>query len=149
MIIKELEELFIRDLDMLIENLHEIPEEFLWETPVGVTNSSGVLAQHVIGNLKHFVGKGLGKFDYNRNREREFKNTGVKKDELIKEAEQVKEYIKRVFKHLDQDKMEEPYPLNISYDYSTGKFLCHLYGHLNYHLGQLNYLRRIISQNKG
>jgi hypothetical protein len=26
---------------------------------------------------------------------------------------------------------------------STGKFLLHLYGHLNYHLGQIDYLRRV------
>jgi uncharacterized damage-inducible protein DinB len=39
------------------------------------------------------------------------------------------------------------YPLQVlGYPMTTTYFLVHLYGHLNYHLGQVNYLRRLLQQ---
>jgi hypothetical protein len=42
--------------------------------------------------------------------------------------------------------LEETYPLEVlGYPMSTQYFLIHLYGHLNYHLGQVNYHRRLVA----
>jgi hypothetical protein len=41
--------------------------------------------------------------------------------------------------------LEKDYPQQVlGRTFTTGGFLMHLAGHLNYHLGQINYHRRII-----
>ena len=142
----DLLDLMKRDLDKVIENVKAIPEEQLWETPEGVTNSCGVLARHLAGNLNHYIGYGLGATGYIRDRDLEFTSTGVTGEDLVSQLEKLKKTMETVFQALDSEKLDEEYPLDIPYDASVQKFLIHLYGHLNYHLGQMNYLRRILSQ---
>lgn len=140
----EFNELFQRDLDRLIDNLKETPDDKLWEVPQQVSNSCGVLAQHLVGNLNHFIGKGLGDLDYIRQREVEFSNTETSKEELIEDIQELKERLDNTIPEIDDEMLNKEYPLKISYDVSARQFLAHLYGHLNYHLGQINYLRRML-----
>lgn len=147
--IEELIELFDRDLERLESELQRIPADFLWETIPGTVNSVGVLAQHIVGNLNHFIGTALGKTDYVRDREREFTQTDVSVSELINHVNMTSEMIHKVLGDLDEDKLSDSYPLDIPMDYTVHKFLLHLYGHLNYHLGQANYLRRNLSEKEG
>lgn len=142
---KDLRLLFERDLNVLIENIKDTSDELLWKVPDGVTNSCGVLAQHLVGNLNHFIGQGIGNSGYVRDREKEFTNTGRSKEELIRDIEELKDTLGNVFESLEERSLSEDYPLDISYDATTQQFLLHLYGHLNYHLGQINYLCRILS----
>ncbi len=146
--IEELHELFIRDLERLESELTLISGEYLWKTVPGVVNSCGVLAQHIVGNLNHFIGTALGNTEYIRNREKEFTETGVSADKLINDINETSEMIVHVFNGLTNDRLKESYPLDIPMDYTIHKFLLHLYGHLSYHLGQVNYLRRILSENQ-
>jgi uncharacterized damage-inducible protein DinB len=141
---KDLQLLFERDLNTLIENIRSIPDEVLWDAPDGVTNSCGVLAQHLVGNLNHFIGHGIGETGYVRNREKEFTNTGLSKEKLINDIQELKATLVDVFENLEKEDLHEDYPLDTSYDATIQQFLLHLYGHLNYHLGQINYLRRIL-----
>lgn len=144
---REIRSLYKRDLDLLIENLVATPEQELWHIPEGVSNSIGILAQHLVGNLNHFIGEGIGEVGYVRQREQEFATSESTREELIQDVEELKETLDQVFDLLEDDALAEEYPLDISYEFSTGGFLIHLYGHLNYHLGQINYLRRIMSEN--
>lgn len=137
--------LFRRDLDTFIQNLEVFPDEKLWKVPDGVKNSSGMLAQHIVGNLNYFIGVGLGDTGYKRNRPQEFTNTGRSKKELINDLLNTQEMIEEVLGNFSEDELDNDYPLTVSYDYTTRRFLFHLYGHLSYHLGQLNYLRRLLS----
>lgn len=134
-----------RDLDRLIDNLKETPEEDLWRVPEGVSNSCGMLVQHLVGNLNHFIGKGLGKTGYVRQRDHEFTATKKPKEELIQSVQELKVTLDRVFDAIADDNFDEGFPMDLPFEASTGGFLVHLYGHLNYHLGQINYLRRIKS----
>lgn len=147
--IEELRELFNRDLERLASELQQIPDKYLWETQPGVLNSAGVLTQHIVGNLNHFIGTALGNADYKRDRVREFTSTGVSKDKLIDDVNNTSQIINPILENLDKDDLSNSYPMDIPMDYSVYKFLLHLYGHLNYHLGQANYLRRILSENQG
>ncbi|MGD8748825.1 MAG: DinB family protein [Balneolaceae bacterium] len=144
-LVENLQSLFERDLKRLIENIEAIPEEVLWESREGVTNSCGVLAQHLVGNLNHFIGKGLGKTGYIRQREKEFQPSYMSKEELIGDIKKLSKTMNSIFNKMDDQMLIEEYPMSIPFDYSTREFLLHLYGHLNYHLGQINYLRRILS----
>ncbi len=145
--ISELRDLFLRELDSLSKELEYIDEDHLWKNLPGVTNSCGVLIQHLAGNLQHFVGAGLGNTGYIRDREKEFTDTGISKSELESQIQETVTMIKNVFPKLTEEQLEKDYPMDLSYDFTSRQFLYHLYGHLNYHLGQVNYLRRILSEN--
>lgn len=136
---------YLRDLDRVIENIRETPEGDLWRVPDGVSNSIGVLVQHLVGNLNHFIGEGLGKTGYVRQREQEFTSAETSKQELIQSVEELKDTLDQVFDAVEEGVFDESYPMNLPFEASVGGFLIHLYGHLNYHLGQINYLRRIQS----
>jgi uncharacterized damage-inducible protein DinB len=46
---------------------------------------------------------------------------------------------------LDSGALDRKYPENVlGAELTAGQFLVHLHGHLNYHLGQIDYLRRIL-----
>lgn len=145
-LIRELSKLFERDLGQLIRNLEETDPDNLWRTPKGVANSCGVLVQHITGNLNHFIGTGLGETGYVRERDLEFTNTGRSKEELLKDLRNLREMVSLVINGLDPDRLEQPYPLKFPYDYNIREMLVHLYGHLSYHTGQVNYLRRMLAK---
>lgn len=143
--IKTINKLYHRDLDRLSYEITEIPDKYLWQKLPGVINTCGVLTQHLIGNLQHFIGKELGGTNYVREREREFTNTGISKSELLNDINELKNVIATVllaYKPEDLDTPSESFP----YESSVQEGLMHLYGHLNYHLGQVNYLRRMIGK---
>lgn len=142
---RDMRSYYQRDLDRLIENIRETPDEDLWHVPEGVSNSCGVLVQHLVGNLNHYIGEGLGQTGYVRQRDREFATTKTSKEELIQSVEQLKDTLDQVFDAIENNNFDEDYPADLPFEASTGGFLVHLYGHLNYHLGQFNYLRRIQS----
>jgi len=140
---QDLQQLYKRDLDRLAKNLENIPEDKLWEIPDGVTNSCGVLVQHIVGNLHHFIGNGMGSTGYVRQRDEEFANTGKSKKELLDQIDGLQEMLDEVFANIDNEQLTNKFPLDIPFDGTARSFLLHLYGHLNYHLGQMNYLRRM------
>ena len=141
---KSIIHLYQRDLDLLFNEIEAIPEDLLWEKRPGIINSCGVLAQHLVGNLRHYIGASLGNTGYEREREREFTNTGRSKEELLQDIEELKKEIKSVLsQHKIQD-LKADYPGKLPFESTVYEALIHLYGHLNYHLGQINYLRRMI-----
>lgn len=142
---KEVRSYYLRDLDQVVENLRKMPEEELWKAPAGVSNSCGVLVQHLVGNLNHYIGEGLGQTGYVRQREQEFVSTEKTKSDLIQDVEDLKITLDDVFDAIGEADLNAEYPMELSFDATIGGFLVHLYGHLNYHLGQINYLRRIQS----
>jgi len=135
----ELAALFRRDLTKLAMQVRAFPKvEMLWEVPgAGVTNSAGNLAVHLEGNLREYIGRQLGGLEYTRVRDREFsdKGLGVEVD-----------LIPGVVASLTQEKLEATYPENVlGAPLSTRQFLVHLQGHLNYHLGQIDSMRRMLT----
>lgn len=147
--LESLTELFTRDLNRLKTEIKQVKDEHLWEKSDGITNSCGVLSQHITGNLLHYIGYALGNTGYIRDRDKEFTRTGISKEQIIEGIDDASSMIQDVIKDLDEDQLDTEYPLDSPTKYTTYQFLVHLYGHLNYHLGQVNYLRRILDENKG
>lgn len=144
-----LPELFERDLQRLYNEVQLMPESLLWETPSGITNCCGVLAQHMVGNLNHYIGHVLAGNNYQRNRDREFTVTGVPKEQLLAEIQETTKSIPQNLSALEMDDLKAGDSTAFPMDYTPYQFLLHLYSHLSYHLGQFNYLRRILTENKG
>lgn len=140
--------LFERDLQKLITEIESYPtEESLWKTVPGIANSGGTLALHLIGNLNHFIGAVLGKTGYIRNREAEFADRNVPRQKLNREIGDTLTMIATTFQQLTTEELEASYPIDVFGEpMKTAFFLIHLESHLGYHLGQVNYHRRIVGR---
>jgi hypothetical protein len=142
----ELAALLRRDLVRLTQELEAFPENLLWETRPGIGNSAGNLALHLEGNLRHFVGLVLGGVAYTRQRDLEFSTKGVPKAELLERVRPLVELIPGVVAAQTDEAMDAIYPSAVlGAALPTRQFLLSLYGHLSYHKGQIDYLRRVLS----
>lgn len=140
---------FTKDLDSLAKEITLCDEETLWIVLPGVTNSIGNLTQHLIGNLNHFIGATLGETRYLRNRDAEFSERYLSKQEMITKLTETAEMLEKVLDSLTEEEFQKKYPLEpFGYPMTTGHMIMKLAGHLGYHLGQVNYLRRIVQGSK-
>lgn len=143
----QLAELYHRDLSRLVRQIEAFPsDEMLWQTTPGVTNSAGTLALHLEGNLREYIGRLLGGIAFARDRDSEFSARGLSRAGLAARLKQLSEVIPPVVAALSPEAMEAEYPqVVLQKPLTTAAFLVHLYGHLNWHLGELDYLRRFLS----
>ncbi len=141
-----LTKLFIRDLERLQNEIQLYSEESnLWKVDQDIKNTAGNLVLHTIGNLNHFIGAVLGNTGYERQRDKEFNDRDISRKEMLLKIDELKEIIDRTILNLSAEEIQETYPINIRKEGMTvEQFLIHLYGHLNYHLGQINYHRRLL-----
>jgi len=139
-------QLFQRDLEKLKTEITSYKDEKkIWEVSGEIKNSGGNLCLHICGNLQHFIGTVLGNSGYVRDRDSEFSRKNVPVEEMQKEIDETIFIIKKTLMELDESKLEEPYPINVfGNGMTTEFFLAHLTTHLNYHLGQINYHRRLL-----
>jgi hypothetical protein len=143
----ELTNLFVRDLTRLVQELQAFPsEETLWAKVPGISNSAGNLFLHLEGNMREYIGRQLGGVAYSRNRDLEFASPPIPKVEMEQRIEALPRLITRIVSGLPDGVMDANYPEVIGgMKLSTRQFLIHLSGHLNYHLGQIDYLRRVLT----
>ena len=144
----ELAALFRRDLKRLAQEIEQFPDDAsLWNTAPGVRNSAGNLALHLEGNLREYIGRQLGGVDYSRHRMQEFTATGLTRREMTRRMEELADSIPEVLSGLAGADWERVYPQQVlGMPLSTAQFVIHLHGHFNFHLGQIDYLRRVLTQ---
>lgn len=136
-----------RDLRALRREVQAYPDERdLWRAAPGITNTGGTLVLHLAGNLQHFVGRVLGKTSYVRNRDAEFARRDVPRGELLEEIDRTIAAVETGLTRLaDRDlTVEFPEPLG-RHRVSTADALLHLVTHCAYHLGQVDYHRRLVT----
>lgn len=146
MITDALTGLFERDLQRLRTEIELYKaEENMWLVKNGISNSAGNLCLHLIGNLSHFIGAMLGNTGYVRHREDEFSLKNIPRQDLITNIENCKLIVKNTLASLTAADLEKEFPQQV-FDKSinTEMMLMHLSTHLTYHLGQINYHRRLL-----
>ena len=138
--------LFKRDLNKLIEEIELYKtDSHIWKIEGSVTNSAGSLCLHLIGNINHFIGSVLGNTGYVRQRDLEFSLKDVPKSELIKQIEDTLIAVERTLKIVTPEDLQKEYQLQVFKEpMTTEYFLVHLSTHLAYHLGQINFHRRLL-----
>ena len=148
MLKETLKKLYRRDIEKLRQEIHSYQkEENLWRTEKGVTNSAGNLCLHLIGNLNAFIGAEIGKSGYVRNRDLEFSTKETPKSELLQMIDETLNTVESALESMTEDQFDEEYPLIVfEAPMTTGYFLVHLTTHLTYHLGQINYHRRLLDE---
>lgn len=134
-----------RELKALRREIESYPNDAdLWEIPAGIANPGGNLALHLAGNLQYFVGNVLGKNGYVRNRDAEFADRDVPRAELLREIDNAIEAVELGMSKITEADLSKPYPEKVGgVSSTTGAFLAHFATHLAYHLGQVDYHRRM------
>ena len=138
--------LYKRELNRLKDQISLFSNnDILWKIDADIKNSAGNLAIHLIGNLNHFIGATLGNSGYIRQRDKEFNDKDVSKELIVNQIDEITVILEEVFSSLTKEDLDKKYPLEVfGKPMTTEYFLLHLYGHLNYHLGQINYHRRLL-----
>ncbi|GEP91200.1 Protein of unknown function [Chitinophaga terrae (ex Kim and Jung 2007)] len=138
--------LYERDLSKLEEEITAYENAGdIWKVVPGINNSAGNLVLHCCGNLQHFIGAVLGNSGYVRNRDLEFSNKDVPVEELLQLIGNTRRVVLTTIAALTQEDLEKEFPLVMfNTRMPTGEVLIYLISHLNYHLGQVNYHRRIL-----
>ena len=146
MVIETLQKIFKRDLEKLKQEIASYRNESnLWKVDKSITNSSGNLCLHLVGNLNTYIGAEIGKTGYVRNRDLEFSLKNIPQVQLVKMIEDTIVIVEDGLSKLNENDLEREYPLLVFKEKtSTGYFLIHLAVHLGYHLGQVNYHRRLL-----
>ena len=137
---------------LYIDLLHQLKEEIssyknvdnIWKVEGSVTNSPGNLCLHLCGNLNHFLGATLGNTGYIRDRDMEFSKKNVSREELIKNVDKTIATIERVLDGISDERLKDNYPSDkFGENVSICFALSRLVSHLAYHVGQINYHRRM------
>lgn len=146
MILESLKELFTRDLNKLKKEIELYSEDStLWKIENTIKNSGGNLCLHLIGNLNTYIGNGLAQIGYVRDRDFEFSGKFVDRKNLYKQIDQTIQIVNHGLSKVTDDQLNQGFPILV-WENETGMAytLIHLHSHLNYHLGQINYHRRIL-----
>ncbi len=138
---------FLRDLDRLADEVGQYPTDAaVWASAPGILNSGGTLAIHLAGNLQHFIGALVGGSGFVRDREREFAVRDLSRAAILAEVAEARGAVAAALVGLSDDDLTEVWtgggPLGEGA--TVGAMLLHLSGHLMYHVGQVNYHRRLL-----
>ena len=136
-----------RDLNKLIDEINLFKsEEDLWKTCGTIANSRGNLVLHLIGGMNYLIGTHMVRTGYVRDRDKEFTIKGIERDSLVSQLKDLIILIKGALLSLSPEQMEAEYPLVFDDAKRSHTYLLvQLLAHLNYHLGQVNYLRRSLA----
>jgi hypothetical protein len=136
-----------RDLATLRREVEAYPDERdLWREIPGVANVGGTLVLHLTGNLQHYFGTRLGSTGYVRDRPAEFARRSVPRSELLREIDAARAAVKATSTMVGAAQLAADFPETVGGSrVKTGDYLVHLAVHFAYHLGQLDYHRRVVT----
>jgi len=147
----DLAAIYDRELRALRRELEAYPDERqIWQEVPGMPNSAGTLALHLAGNLQHYIGAHFGGTGYVRNREAEFGRRGVPRAELLAEIDRARSAVASGLGLVQDAALRTDYPeAIIESRIRAGEYLIHLATHLAYHLGQVDFHRRVVTGRAG
>jgi uncharacterized damage-inducible protein DinB len=118
----------------------------IWRLAPPIANSAGTLALHLAGNLRHYVGAQWGGTGYVRDRDAEFRDRGISRRELLSRVDAAIGEVEQALSGVTDAQLAAPFPEPIArMTVNSGEFLIHLAAHAAYHLGQVDYHRRLLT----
>lgn len=138
--------LFARDLNRLSTEIASYKNEAaIWQTDKNIANSAGNLCLHIVGNLNTYIGATLAQTGYVRQRDLEFSLKDISRNELLQKIEATIQVVQKGLSTITNQQLQQPFPVIIWNEPKTTEYtLIHLAVHLSYHLGQVNYHRRLL-----
>ncbi|HLB36936.1 MAG TPA: DinB family protein [Gemmatimonadales bacterium] len=151
MFTEHLKTVMTRELRALARELQAYPDDAsVWRTFPGVGNSAGTLALHLAGNVQHYVGAKLGGTGYQRDRPAEFARRDVPRGELLREIERAIAAAETTLPQVSETALAADFPEAVGGRIiRTDEFLLHVATHLGWHLGQVDYHRRMVTGEAG
>jgi Protein of unknown function (DUF1572) len=148
-LLEDFKVLYLREIATLERELDLYPDNAsVWIELPGLPNPAGNLLLHLAGSLQHFFGATLGKTGYQRNREAEFTKRNVSRTDLKQELSNARQGVIAAFEHLTEDRLTDIFPVQFAdAPFSIRLTLLQFLGHLAYHLGQIDYHRRVVTGN--
>lgn len=147
----DLRAVMVRDLRALKKEVNAYPDDVTpWQEVPGIANTGGTLVLHLAGNVQHFIGTVLGATGFARDRDAEFARRGVTRAELAAGIDAAIAVAERVFPTISDATMRGDFPIEIAgRKLNTARWMTHLVSHLAYHLGQVDYHRRMVAPKSG
>ena len=141
----DFKELYVRELDNLHREISAYSDESkLWAIAGEIKNPPGNLCIHLLGNVNHFIGAVIGKNGYVRKRDEEFTLKNIPKEKLLNDITATKAMVENILTEADISEMQKDSPAQIFGTRSTEYMLSYFLGHFMYHLGEINYHRRLV-----
>jgi hypothetical protein len=139
--------ILLRDLRALRREVEAYPDDAsVWAVPDGIANSCGTLVLHLAGNLRTYVGLAIGGIAYERDRPREFSARNLPRADLFAAIDATIAAVDGALPALTEAMLAAEFPLAIgAVRVNTQDFLLHGAVHLGYHLGQVDYHRRLVT----
>ena len=126
--------------------VEELSEEQLWWRPNGQSNSVGNLVLHVRGAVLHFLCRGVGGLEYERDRPAEFAAEGsIRKRQLLAMFDEMVERATQTFDALDPSRLGEP-SAEPAYYSIVFEDLFGVAVHLATHTGQIVYVTKMLKE---
>lgn len=148
MLMSDIAAILDRDLRALAREVEAYADEAdLWRLPEGVPNSAGTLALHLAGNIQYYIGACLGQTGYVRDRAAEFGSRNVPRAVILREIEAARSAVRVAATRAGSRPVQGDFPEPIAtMTMAAGEYLVHLVAHFAYHLGQLDYHRRLVTR---
>ncbi len=124
----------------------ELTDEQLWWRPNEQTNSVGNLVLHVSGSMRHYLSRGVGGIEYQRDRPAEFAERGpVPKAELLATFDETIAQAGNTLDSLEVSRLLEP---TDEQDYVPTIFdlIFNIAIHLATHTGQIIYVTKMLKE---
>lgn len=120
-------------------------EDGLWHMAEGIGNAPATLALHLCGNLQYNIGDVIGKSGYVRNRDYEFSQRGISREKILEEIANTETMILPVLEKLTVEDLGKKFEDSWHGENETiADALIRLALHLGYHVGQINYHKRVL-----
>jgi uncharacterized damage-inducible protein DinB len=124
----------------------ELSEEQLWWRPNEQANSAGNLVLHLSGSMRHYLSRGVGGFDYHRDRPAEFAERGpLPKTQLLAIFDETINQAAQVLCSFDTSRFLEPTEEQ-NYVPTVFDLIFNISIHLATHTGQIIYVTKMLKE---
>lgn len=125
--------------------LEQLSDEQLWWRPNETSNSVGNLTLHISGAVMHFLCRGVGGQEYQRDRPAEFATRALPKSELLQTLNVMVAKAEQTFAELDVTRLTNP-ATEPAYYSTIFEDLLGVAIHLAVHTGQIVYVTKLVKE---
>jgi uncharacterized damage-inducible protein DinB len=124
--------------------LEQLTNEQIWWRPNENSNSIGNLILHLQGNVRQWIGTGLGNMPDHRKRQTEFDERRLlDKTSLMREFLETMELAKGIIEQVPEEELLRLRPVQ-TFEESGLSILVHVTEHFSYHTGQIAYITKML-----
>jgi uncharacterized damage-inducible protein DinB len=126
------------------ECLAQLDDEQIWWRPNESSNSVGNLVIHLAGSLSHYLNRGIGRFEYDRDRAAEFaERRHIPKDELLAIFDDMVSKAEQTFDALTVERLGDPSPEPKMYTLVVEDVIS-VMSHIANHTGQILWITKML-----